>query len=134
MDISVEKCSSPLLGEVRWGRGEIHTEAVVGSKTVITLAFILSLSLGLVGTVCAHGTGKHVMGTASAVEPDRLQVTTKEGKDVTVRLTPDTQFRRTGPGTSKKPQIGDRVAAEVLENEKSLTAVEVRFATPAAKK
>lgn len=82
----------------------------------------------------AHGTGKHVMGTASAVETNRLEVKTKEGKDVTVRLTPDTRFRRSGSGTSAKPQIGDRVAAEVTENEDALTAVEVRFATPVPKK
>jgi hypothetical protein len=82
------------------------------------------------GAVLAHGTGKHVMGTASVVETDRLEVKTKEGKDVTVRLTPDTQFRRSGVGTSAKPQVGDRVAAEVLEEGNVLTAVEIRFATP----
>ena len=98
------------------------------------IAFILSISFGQVGSAFAHGTGKHVMGTASAVETDRLEVKTKEGKDVTVRLTPETQFRRSGTGTSAKPQIGDRVAAEVLENEDALTAVEVRFATPPSKK
>ena len=100
----------------------------------LLIALILSIMLGVTGTLFAHGTGKHVMGTASAVETDRLQVKTKEGKDVTVRLTPETQFKRSGPGTSQKPQIGDRVAAEVLENEDALTAVEVRFATPSAKK
>jgi len=89
--------------------------------------------VGVTGNLFAHGTGKHVMGTASAVEPDRLQVKTKEGKNVTVRLTPETQFRRSGPGNSPKPQIGDRVAAEVLEKEDTLTAVEVRFTTPAKK-
>src|SRR6185295_7137060 len=97
-------------------------------RTKIIIAFILCISLGTAGAALAHGTGKHVMGTASAVETDRLQVKTKEGKDVTVRLTPETQFKRSGPGASQKPQIGDRVAAEVLETEDALTAVEVRFA------
>jgi hypothetical protein len=91
-------------------------------------------SLGNSAAVLAHGTGKHVMGTASAVETDRLEVKTKEGKDVTVRLTPDTQYRRSGAGSSARPQIGDRVAAEVTEAGDVLTAVEVRFATPQAKK
>ena len=100
----------------------------------LIIAFIALLLLGLTGVSWAHGTGKHVMGVASAVEADRLEVKTKEGKDVTVRLTPDTQFRRSGAGTSAKPQVGDRVAAEVMEEGNALTAVEVRFATPQAKK
>ena len=103
-------------------------------QTRLIIAFISVLSLALPGSLFAHGTGKHVMGTASSVGTDRLEVKTKEGKDVTVRLTPDTQFRRSGPGTSAKPQVGDRVAAEVLEEGNALTAVEVRFATPQVKK
>ena len=102
------------------------------SKTNI-IAFILALVLGQSGMLLAHGTGKHVMGTASEVQADRMEVKTKEGKDVTVRLTPDTQFRRSGAGSSAKPQIGDRVAAEVLEDQDTLTAVEVRFTTPVKK-
>ena len=83
----------------------------------------------------AHGTGTHVMGTATAVEADHLGVKTKDGKDVTVLLTPKTQFRRSGPaGTSPSVQVGDRVSIEVTENGKELTAIEVRFATPVAKK
>lgn len=103
-------------------------------KRLILVASILAVMAGQGAVVFAHGTGKHVMGTASAVEPDRLEVKTKDGKDVTVRITPDTQFRRSGAGTSTKPQVGDRVAAEVTENGDALTAVEVRFATPQAKK
>ena len=100
----------------------------------LMLLFLLGLMFFVAAPLFAHGTGKHVMGTASAVETNRLEVKTKEGKDVTVRLTPDTRFRRSGSGTSAKPQIGDRVAAEVTENGDALTAVEVRFATPVAKK
>ena len=101
---------------------------------LIAVFLIMGTDLKSVPIAIAHGTGKHVMGVASAVEADRLEVKTKDGKDVTVRLTPDTQFRRSGAGTSPKPQIGDRVAAEVMEEGNTLTAVEVRFATPQAKK
>jgi len=75
------------------------------------------------------------MGTATAVKADRLGVKTKEGKEVTILLTPKTQFRRSGPvGASPSVQVGDRVVVEVTENGKEFTAIEVRFATPQPKK
>lgn len=109
-------------------------EAVVFRVSLI-IAFITAVLLGHVGVLFAHGTGKHVMGTATAVEADRLGVKTKEGKDVTVVLTPKTEFRRSGPaGALPSVQVGDRVVVEVTESGKDLTAVEVRFSTPQAKK
>ena len=100
------------------------------------IAFILLVSLGHVGVPFAHGTGKHVMGTATAVETDHIGVKTQDGKDITIALTPETQFRRSGPaGTSPSVQVGDRVSIEVTEeNGKGLTATEVRFSTPQPKK
>lgn len=103
----------------------------------VRLAVALCLSLTVLVTVpsFSHGTGKHVMGTATAVEADRLDVKTKEGKDVTVELTPKTQYKRSGsPGPTPGPQVGDRVVIEVTEDGKGLTATEVRFSTPQAKK
>jgi hypothetical protein len=88
-----------------------------------TLAFSTTSAL-------AHGSGNHVMGTATAVEADRLGVKTKDGKDVTVHLTSKTQFKRSGPaGTSPDIQVGDRVVVEVEKNGTELTATEVHFST-----
>jgi exosome complex RNA-binding protein Csl4 len=104
---------------------------------VKTQRWFLALTFALLvlpGAAFAHGTGKHVMGTATAVEADRLEVTTKEGKNVTVRLTPETKFKPSGTGTATRPQVGDRVAAEVVEKGDAFTAVEVRFATSQPKK
>jgi exosome complex RNA-binding protein Csl4 len=112
----------------------MQLEVVVRSRALI-IVFILLVSFGHAGVSSAHGTGKHVMGTATAVEADRLGVKTKDGKDVTVVLTPKTQFRRSGPAAlSANLQVGDRVVVEVTDNGKQLTATEVRFATPVAKK
>jgi hypothetical protein len=109
-------------------------EVVVRIKALI-IAFILMVSLGYFGVLFAHGTGSHVMGTATAVEADHLGVKTKEGKDVTILLTPKTQFRRSGPASvSPSLQVGDRVVVEVTENGKGFTATEVRFSTPRPKK
>jgi hypothetical protein len=75
------------------------------------------------------------MGTATVVEADHLGVKTKEGKEITVLLTPKTQFKRSGPsGPSLNLQVGDRVVVEVTGNGKELTAIEVRFSTPNVKK
>jgi hypothetical protein len=109
-------------------------EVVVQRKAFIIALALLAL-IGHLGTVFAHGTGKHIMGTATAVEADRLGVKTKDGKDAEILLTPKTQFRRSGPASSSAGlQVGDRVVVEVTENGKELTATEVRFATPATKK
>lgn len=102
-------------------------------------SLMLFLMLGLMFLVAApmfaHGTGSHVMGTATAVEADHLGVKTRDGKDITVLLTPKTQFRRSGPaGASSSVQVGDRVVVEVAESEKDLTATKVRFSTPQTKK
>lgn len=109
-------------------------EAVV-ARAALVAAFVVSLLWASGGSLFAHGTGKHVMGTATAVETDRLVVKTKDGKDVIVALTPKTRFRRSGPaGGSPLVQVGDRVVAEVTESGKDLTATEVRFSTPVGKK
>ena len=104
-------------------------------RKVLIVAFILSVTVADGGVLFAHGTGSHVMGTATAVEADHLGVKTKEGKDVTILVTPKTQFRRSGPaGASPSVQVGDRVVVEVTEDGKEFTATEVRFSTPQPKK
>ena len=99
------------------------------------LLFMLGIMFFVAAPLFAHGTGSHVMGTATAVEVDHLGVKTKEGKDVTILVTPKTQFRRSGPaGASPSVQVGDRVVVEVTEDGKEFTATEVRFSTPQPKK
>jgi hypothetical protein len=101
----------------------------------LILALSLVFAAPLTRSAFAHGTGKHVMGTATVVEADHLGMKTKEGKEITVLLTPKTQFKRSGPpGPSTNLQVGDRVVVEVTEKGKDLTAIEVRFSTPQLKK
>jgi len=82
----------------------------------------------------AHEGIFHVLGTVTASSSDQLVVQTKDGKSVSIRLTPDTRYRAIGATASSTPSVGDRVVVEVMGNSNGMTASEVRFSSVAPKK
>ncbi|MFO0774670.1 MAG: hypothetical protein U0172_08410 [Nitrospiraceae bacterium] len=87
----------------------------------------------LVGTTAAlaHGSSDHIMGTVTAVTDTAIDLTTKAGKKMTVKVDDKTAFEARGKSTAgKKPQAGDRVVIDVAGKGADQTASHVVFSTP----
>ena len=106
-------------------------------KTVMSIrgrvpGLLLLASLAAAGAALAHGTAKHVMGTATAVEAGRLEVKTREGESVTLDVREETKFRDKG-GAGADPaelRVGDRVVVDFHVKDDAKIADEIRFAHP----
>lgn len=103
-----------------------------------TLALAVALSLALAGALRAHGGNTHVLGTVTAVDATHVEVKTKAGKTVTVKLTEATKFTKNGAAAAAKDmQVGQRVAVEAKPKGEALEASEVKLGAvtkpPAAK-
>jgi hypothetical protein len=103
-----------------------------------TLALALSAVLALAGPLLAHGDFTHVLGTVTVVEAGRLEVKTKAGKLVSVKLTDATRYTKSGAAAAQKDiEVGQRVAVEARPKGDDLEAAEVKLgvvpAKPAAK-
>jgi len=94
--------------------------------------FMLALALG--GTAFAHGTGKHLMGTAESVSGERLVVKDRAGGTHDVVLGPKTRYRDSAGGAAKAAELkpGDRIVVHLAGQRADAPAVEVRFSHPAA--
>lgn len=80
------------------------------------------------GTLYAHGTGQHVLGTVTAIDGSHIEVKTTKGATVSVNVTKDTRFKEKGkPKSKEQPVVGDRVVIEATKDDKILTATEVHF-------
>ena len=93
-----------------------------------TLAVALSASLALAGPLLAHGGYTHVMGTVTAMDADHVEVKTKAGKVVSVKLTDATKYTRGGAeAAAKDMQVGQRVSVEAKPKGEDLEASEVKL-------
>ncbi len=100
-------------------------------RTLLTL--ILCSLVWLTGSqpAGAHGTGNHIMGTVTGISDTQLDLTTKNGKPMSLHLTDKTTFQARGKDTTgSRPQVGDRVVVDATGQGDSLTATEVLFAHP----
>ena len=97
-----------------------------------TIPLLLAASLAAGGPALAHGTAKHVMGTATAVEAGRLDVKTRDGERVTFEVREETTFRdRDGAEVDRSGlRAGDRVVVDFHEKNDAKVADEIRFAHP----
>lgn len=96
---------------------------------MLTLSLLLSLLCG--SRLLAHEGKVHVMGTIASVEADRLVVTDRDGKTISMALTERTAYSQGDtPVTVKVLTVGARVVVDVTGPEQSLTATEVRVAPP----
>ena len=100
------------------------------AKAILQIICVGMILVGLMTTAWAHGKGVHVLGTVTEMDGSTLMVKTRDNKTVSVTLTPKTQFKPVGKGTTTgKPQVGDRVVIEATQANDELTAKDVRFST-----
>jgi hypothetical protein len=84
--------------------------------------------LFVVPLLYAHGGHDHIMGTVTAVTESRLDVKTREGKAVTIRLTGETKYEKDKkPATLKDLKTGVRVVVDADKDKEALVAKEVRI-------
>lgn len=94
-------------------------------RTIILVAVLSTLAL-------AHGKEKHVMGTVTKISGDTITVETTAKKSVTVNVSEETKFQKSGvPASLKDLQVGDRVVIHAEEEAGRLTAHQVRFGSMA---
>jgi translation initiation factor IF-1 len=83
----------------------------------------------------AHGDATHILGTVTALGAQRVEVKTKAGKTVSVRLNSETKYRKgKARAAGADLRAGDRVVIEATGQENMLTADEIRFSSPGKKK
>ena len=93
-----------------------------------TLAMALSALLAVAGPLFAHGGYTHVMGTVTAIDATHVEVKTKAGKVVSVKLTEATKYTKEGAAaTAKDVQVGQRVSVEAKPKGEDLEASEVKL-------
>ncbi|MGE0473277.1 MAG: hypothetical protein AB7P17_06555 [Nitrospirales bacterium] len=100
----------------------------------ILIVVLLSIMTS-VPSVLAHGKGSHVIGTVTSVGDDHVVVQTPKGESTTIAFQPNTTFQHNGiHSDTARPQVGDRLAAEVTKNgvpeNRDWVATELKFVTP----
>ena len=83
----------------------------------------------------AHGDASHVMGTVTEIAEDHVVVTTTKGETASIAIMADTTFQNKGTNSQAvRPQIGDRLVAEVTKKDvpenRDWVATNITFATP----
>lgn len=102
-------------------------------KRMSTLAVITVFCLHTLAF--AHGDKPHVMGTVAAVDAQHMVIQTKEGKTLSVLLNKATKYRKgEAAATGAALKVGDRVVVDVAGKGDTLTASEIRFASPGGEK
>ena len=92
------------------------------------IAVALALCLAVAVPLFAHGGYTHVMGTVTAMDATHVEVKTKAGKTVSVKLTEGTKFTKDGTAAAAKDmQVGQRVAVEAKGHGDALEASEVKL-------
>ena len=87
----------------------------------------LSLFLAFTTLVFAHGNEKHIMGKVTSVEANSVTVETTEKKSVTVNITANTKFEKSGASASLKDlKVGDKVVIHADQSGGKLNATHVR--------
>jgi hypothetical protein len=82
------------------------------------------------GLVLAHEGHDHVMGKVTAVDATHLELTTKDGKTVSVALTPDTRIMKAGAAVAAADlKVGARVVIDTETNGEALQAKQITIGT-----
>ncbi len=97
---------------------------------VVVFSLMTTVSMGW-----AHGNASHVIGTVTTVAEDHVVVQTPKGESTSIAFKPNTVFQHNGiHSDTARPQVGDRLAAEVTKKDvpenRDWVATEVKFATP----
>lgn len=111
------------------------TEGTMKRMTVRPTAptmVLVALSVICATAVLAHEGETHVMGTVSAIDAQRVVVTDREGKALSIGLTKDTRYKQgDAPSAASALKVGTRVVVDLAGKPESLTASEIHVA-PAA--
>ncbi len=98
------------------------------TAAVVTLLFAFSV------IALAHGKEKHVMGKVTGISDSSITVETTAKKSVTVDVTGQTKFEKSGsPATLKDLNVGDKVVVHADVSGDKLVANEVHFGTMKSK-
>ncbi len=93
---------------------------------------VLLMTATLPGIATAHGEGRHVFGTVTAIGTAEIHVRTIDEKTVSIHTVAETKYRNKGRGGGGNiPKVGDRVAVDVTEKDGKLTAADVQFSSSA---
>lgn len=100
-------------------------------KNIILAVFILALFAP--AAAVAHPGHEHkLMGTITAIDGNKVSMTTTEGKDTTFSVTPTTAFKRgKAKGAQSDLRVGLRIVVNAGDGAEPLKAKEVQYAAPA---
>jgi hypothetical protein len=103
-------------------------------KRLSKVILIVFLCLFFSPSLWAHGDAKHILGVVTAATKDQVVVKTTKGKTVTITFNSSTTFQQDGiHKNDARPQVGDRLAAEVSKKGETMVAEEIRFTTSQSK-
>lgn len=95
---------------------------------------VVCLSLFLSQSLWAHGEAEHILGVVTEATNDHVVVKTTKGETVTIAFDSSTSFQQNGiHKKDARPQVGDRLAAEVSKKGETMVAEEIRFTTSKSK-
>jgi hypothetical protein len=93
-----------------------------------SIALALASCLAVAAPLLAHGGFTHVVGTVAAMDATHVEVKTRAGKVVSVKLNDATKYTKTGKAAAASDmQVGQRVAVEAKGHGADLTAAEVKL-------
>jgi len=103
------------------------------TKTLTGAVLGILLMLTAPVAVLAHeGHEHHVMGTVSAIDALHVKVTTKDGKTVSLAITPETKvFREKAAAKLADVKVGGRIMVETDGTADELKAVSIQLGTEA---
>ena len=101
---------------------------------LLAVLLIVFLSLFLSLPLWAHGDAAHILGVVTAATKDQVVVKTTKGQTVTITFDSSTTFQQDGiHNQDARPQVGDRLMAEVSQKGDVMVAEEIHFSTSKTK-
>jgi len=94
----------------------------------VFLALALVLAAGPVRHALAQDAGERVRGTVVKAEATRLEVKNRQGKTVTIALTPGTKLlHKKAPATAADLKVGRKVVVQAVRKGEALEAIEIKI-------
>ena len=99
------------------------------------LHLIVTLACLVISTPSfAHGADQHVLGTIMVIDTTHVEIKTRKGQSVNVRLNKQTRYKdERNPKVAGVPEVGDRVVIKAENSEKKgdkvLLATEIHFSS-----